>query len=496
MISFKKKEETTSNDVTESKTSENVVVRILKAIGRFFKKHIKLTIFLVILVLIILYVRSSMKKAAAALEEMANQPVTAQVETMDLTQSVSVTGTLTANETATVTSTIGGTGITGVKVSKVNYEVGDYVEAGAVVVEFDGDDYSRKVAELDAQYNIENLESSQSIEDMQKSIEDTQKKIDEKNKWLEDNKAVYENLKDAFEQYEKYKDSDNSVVERWTRESAAAAALSEPVTIAGYEAVEDEVESLEESIRTTKNKIELAQLKQNYAQTYTQVDAYDNVYESMDSTQVAAPFSGYILSMNVEEGNNYSQGSAVFTIADTSGFVVEATADEYDIANISKGLPAAVKFEATGDEEFKGEVTFVSIASDSTTSSAASSASAYGTTAAATTGGSANYKVKIKLNDTDDRLRVGMTAKASVIMDSVENVLAVPYDCVQQDEDGTYFVTTIAEDGTEKDVTVTRGLESDYYVEISGDGIAEGDTVKAIVNDAPSTDITDYIYME
>ena len=74
--------------------------------------------------------------------------------------------------------------------------------------------------------------------------------------------------------------------------------------------------------------------------------------------------------------------------------------------------------------------------------------------------------------------------------------MAVPYDCVQQADDGSYFVTVINDDGTTKDVTVTRGLESDYYVEIKGDGIEKGTTVEAIVTDAPSTDVMDYVYME
>ncbi|SOC01453.1 efflux RND transporter periplasmic adaptor subunit [Pseudobutyrivibrio ruminis] len=470
---------------------------VIKKIGGFCKKHLKLIIILVVIIGVVLFIRHKAQVAAQAMLDAQNEPVTSTVEKMDLKKSVGVTGTLTANETLTVTSTLGGTGVTGVKVSTVNYEVGDYVEKGQTVVEFDGDDYERKLTELNLQNDITNTESSMSIEDMQKSIETTQKKIDEKQKWLDDNKAIYENLKDAFDQYEKYKDSDPSVVERWNRESAAAAGRSEPVSVQGYEAVEDEVETLKEQIRTTQNKIELAQMQQNYAQNYTQVDAKNDLYESMDKTKVAAPISGYILTMNVEEGNNYTQGNTVFTIADTSGFIVEATVNEYDVANIQKDLPATVKFEATGDEEFTGTVSFVSIASESTTS-AATASSNFGTStaAAASTGSAASYKLKIKMDGTDDRFRVGMTAKASIVLDSASDVLAVPYDCVQQKDDGSFFVTSIADDGTKKDIPVNKGLESDYYVEISGDGIKEGMTVEAIVSDAPSTDIMDYMTFE
>lgn len=474
----------------------------LKKIGRFLKKHLKLIIVLVIIVAIVLYVRYSMQKAKAILEEQANKPVTATVEQMDLQKSVSVTGTLNAVDSAKVTSTIGGS-MTGIKVKKINFKEGDYVEAGDVVVEFDGEDYDRKITELNAKYSIDELQSAQSMEEAQRQIEETQRsiqdiqdKIEKDQKWLDENLTIYNNLKDAFDQYEKYKDSDEGVKNRWLSESAAAAGLSDPVTISGYETRRDSIKSqqnqiitLQNTILSLQNKIQLAEMNQNYAKSYTQVDEKDKVYESKDATHVSAPISGYIITMNVTEGNNYAQGNTVFTIADTSGFVVEATVNEYDIANIEEGLPAKIKFEATGDETFDGDVTFVSLASSASIANTAGQASS-GNSSVAT------YKVKIKLKDVDKRMRVGMTAKASVVLDSVKNVLCVPYDCVQTGEDGNTFVTTIAEDGSKKDISVTKGLESDYLVEVKGKDLKKGMTVEAIVEDAPSTDIMDYMDFE
>ncbi|WP_028243072.1 efflux RND transporter periplasmic adaptor subunit [Pseudobutyrivibrio ruminis] len=463
-------------------------MKVLKKIGGFFKKHLKLIIVLAIIAVIVGLVWHNAKAAQKAMEEAANQPATSEIKRMDLQQSVAVTGTLNANNKATVTSTIGGGGITGVKVSKVNYKEGDYVNAGDIVVEFDGDDYNRKIAELNAQHNIENKQSEIDIADLQQKIKDAQDQIEKKQKYLEDNKYIYDDLKDAFNEYEKYRTDD--VKKRWDEQSAIAAGRAESVTIEKYEATRDEVDTINLQIQTYQNQIEIAQLKQNYAQSYTQVDAKEDVYESMEKTHVSAPISGYIITMNVEEGNNYTQGNTVFTIADTSEFVVTATVNEYDVANIQKDLPANIKFEATGDEEFKGQVTFVSVASEASVAGAEPQAAVPTTSTAS---GAATYKIKIKLDETDDRLRVGMTAKASVILDSVDNVLAVPYDCVQQDENGKDFVAVIKKDGTKKNIYVTKGLESDYYVEIKGEGLKEGMTVEAIVEDAPSTDIMDYM---
>ncbi len=464
----------------------------MKFLG-FLKKHIKLWIVLIIVIAIVLYARHSIKKAQEALEAAANEPVTSTVSVMDLQKSVSVTGTLTANDLKTVTSSIGGTGLTGVKVSKVNYKEGDYVEAGTVVVEFDGDDYNRKIAELNARYQIDDARSAKAIVDSQVKIADLQKEIEDDQKWLDEKNIYYTAVKNYKAEADKYFYDADTVAKY--REVEELVARRDGVTIEGYEAKEKGIKTKQDQIEQLRQEIYLATLEQNYSQTYTQVDAKDDVYESMEKTQVSAPFSGYIVTMNVEEGNNYQTGSTVFTIADTSGYVVEATVNEYDVASIQQGLPAVVKFEATGDEEFKGEVTYVSLASEATLSGTNAAASAMA--AAGTTGGTtATYKVKIKLADNDERLRVGMTAKASVILDSVSNVFAAPYDCVQEKDDGSLFINEILDDGTKKEIPVKKGLESDYYVEITGEGLKDGMTVEAIVSDAPSTNVMDYITID
>lgn len=459
------------------------VKKIFGKIGRFLRKHIKLVIALVIIAGIVGYVRYSMTKAKQLLEEQANQSATATVDQMDLTKSVSVTGTLAATDTAKVTSTIGGA-MTGVKVKKINYEVGDYVEAGAVVVEFDGDDFDRKITELNAQYNIDNKQSAQDIADLQKTITDTQKKIDERKEWLEKYRVYYDAVKDHFEKGQK--DPYSGETKKYEEQNGVIKSRY-GFTIEEYELKEDELETWEDSIEQAQMKIELAQLRQQFAQSYTQVDAKDDVYESKDATHVEAPISGYIITMNVTEGNNYAQGNTVFTIADTSEFVVEATVNEYNIANIQTGLPAKVKFEATDDETFDGEVSFVSLASEGV----------IGANQQATGSNVASYKVKIAMKDNDPRMRVGMTAKASVIIDSAKNAICVPYDCVQTDEkDGSFFVNVIDDNNKKKKIKVTKGLESDYYVEVKGEGLKKGMTVEAVVADGPSTDAMDYIYFD
>lgn len=148
----------------------------------------------------------------------------------------------------------------------------------------------------------------------------------------------------------------------------------------------------------------------------------------------------------------------MFSVADQEHFVVAASVDEYDIGSIAKDMDAAVIVEAVGEDELPATVSFVSpVASVSST-------------------GSSSYEVEIALNDANADLRIGMTAKASIVLDAAYDVLTVPYDCVETDEDGN-SVIYIDQNGEKTEVPVEVGMEGDYYVEVSGDGLDENTVV-------------------
>ena len=478
-----------SKDHLDEPKKKSKAPSILSKAGAFFKGHKLLCIILIVLIAAGTFMGNKyLKKPSMDMTE--TKTITTDVQVMDLQSSVSVTGTLEAGQSQSVTSTVA----TGTKVSAVNYEVGDYVEAGTVIVEFDSDDYAEKLSKLNAKYNISDVENAHDLQDYQDQIADKQKEIEEVNKeiaevqeYLDKWATVYNNLKDAYEQYQLYGSSDTSVANRWASEQSAAKQLDDGngVSISGYESKQDSIEDLQEKIQDIQDEItelqykyELAQLNQNYENTYTKSEEYDSVTESQSGTTVVAPFSGYITAINVSEGNNYTQGNTVFTISNTDSFVVTASVDEYDIASIKEGLSAVVKFDATDDEEFTGTVTYVAVTSDSTTTSGSSNSSG-AASGSSSSSSAASYEVKITLDGTDDRLRVGMTAKASVVLESVEDAYAVAYDCVETDKDGNSYVTVVDDEGNETKVTVDLGLESDYYVQIISDELSEGMKVKA-----------------
>lgn len=200
--------------------------------------------------------------------------------------------------------------------------------------------------------------------------------------------------------------------------------------------------------------------------------------EQLSRCTVTAPMSGVVTAVNLEEGDLYN-GTAIVTIEDTSAYEISTEIDEYEIGKIREGQKVVIKTNGTGDEELDGTV-----------KSIAPRATAGGT--------EVTYEVIVSIDTPNELLRMDMTAKLSIILENKENVLTVPYEAVREAEDGTYYIEVVKEDmdmqpedgepekesdgaagntirevKTER-ITVEKGIESDYYIEVIGEALTEG----------------------
>lgn len=232
----------------------------------------------------------------------------------------------------------------------------------------------------------------------------------------------------------------------------------------------------------------------------------ENYQKQIEACTVMAPVSGVVTNVNLEVGDGYN-GSVILTIEDDSAYIVETQIDEYDIGKVKVGQEVVIKTNATGEEKLSGTVIHVAPRA---------------TTAQGQASGSVTYTVKISVDTPHEMLRMDMTAKLSIILEKNENVLTVPYDAVLEDEDGNFYVdimegaqpaiseqgaaipasqnSTVKERGqiavsadaaTYTRVYVTKGIESDYYVEISGEGLTEGMQVVVPNTDEGYADIVE-----
>ena len=300
------------------------------------------------------------------------------------------------------------------------------------------------------------------------------------------------------EAYSQYKQAESSV-------STAADAYDQAV-----ENKEDSDRSNAQSIAQRQDSLKSAQIDQSTTGLQNAV-TLENYTTQIEDCNVIAPFDGIITSVSVEAGDIYN-GSEICVLQDNANLIVSLSVDEYDIPDIAKGMEAVIKTDATGDEEMSGTVTFVAPTPTTTTASSSSGSSS------SSSSSSSGYAVEVTITNPSERLRLGMTAKTSIITEEVTDVFVVPYECVETAPDGTKTITVVDADqssqsgtagqndqnspsdkdsqnaqSSQRTIQVETGLETDYYIEISSDELTEG--MQVVVPQTSSSSSSDMMIM-
>lgn len=458
-----------------------------------------------------IFVSSAKKKVEAAMNAMQTDVVSVR----SLTRSIGATGKVISVDRKDVTTTL-----SNVEIADIPVEVGDLVEEGQVVVQFDTEDIAenlaiaqRALSQTQGQYGISAQNAQRQVEDAVRgagyqaeaaysqmktaydayvgAIEDLEDLEDAEREALtawDDAEELYEEWEDELADAEKEEDP-LKIAEAQTALAKAEAAMIQAEAAykqakSAREAMEDNIDRLydsyvmaistyENTVASGESTVASAQAAQQStalaANTDQQQKQVDALSEQLEKGALTAPISGIVTAVNYDKGDLYMQG-AILTIQDCSQFEIEAQIGEYDISDIQKGQKVLIKTEATREQELEGTVIFVA---PTATSMAASMT---GMTAAST---DPTYEVRISVETPTDRLRLDMSADLSIIIQQVEKALTVPYNAVQTDENGETFVEVVKEDETTTIIPVEVVMESNYYTQIAGD-LQEGQTVRVI----------------
>jgi HlyD family secretion protein len=199
----------------------------------------------------------------------------------------------------------------------------------------------------------------------------------------------------------------------------------------------------------------------------------------LSHTTLLSPIDGKVVQLNAREGevvvtgtmNN--PGSVIAVIADLSQILVEAEVGETEVVGIRQGQAGKIHVDAVPDKEYAGHVTEIG-------SSAAIRQNA-GT-------GIRYFKVKVAIDDPDDRLRPGMSSQVSIVTTTIGDAIAVPIQSVvervpgaKKDEEEDENVpkhkfVLLAVDGKAKQVEVKTGISDATRVAIVS-GLKAGDPV-------------------
>lgn len=440
---------------------------------KWFKKHKKGTIILSVVVVAAIaaavILPKTLLKGKESTQKMQAKQNTIQLSKMDLTSSISATGTLESANSKTVSASV-----SNVKIKKVLVSEGDTVKKGQSLVTFDESELQTTLSDAKESLSDTITQNASQLKSAKRKLRDAKETYTTQKKKLQKEvasaKKTYEAAKKAVSQAKNAQEKTKANQTLQQAKSAYEQAVSQQTS--SNKQNKESIENAKESVTTTENS--------NKKSLKEAQKSVDDATEALENCAITAPISGTVTAVGVEAGDTYSGGD-MFEISDCSKFQVSTTVSEYDIANVKKGQKVVILTDATDDTEIQGEITYVALTTGSSLSSSSSSSSGNGATAHSSAGGgsssssssSSGYEVTIKVKDSNDKLRVGMTAKCSIILKEAKDVYAVPYDAIHTNNSGDSVI--YVQDGTsKKEVTVTKGMESDYYVAVSGDDLSEG----------------------
>lgn len=230
------------------------------------------------------------------------------------------------------------------------------------------------------------------VDAIEDRIEDSQAEV-------EDRKA---DLKDAQEEFDKYKNLDQDNSKRKNAEDDLEQAqedLNQALRDLEKEMREhDELRADYEAALAVeaeaKYQYEISIEGPNADQLTLAKANLDAAQDVLANYVLTAPFDGIVADVNVKAGEQIGTETRIISIADFSAWIVETTdITELEVVKLSQGQQVKLLPDALPDLELTGEIMKVS--------------DAY-----LQQGGDIIYTVTIRVNETDPRLRWGMTVEA------------------------------------------------------------------------------------
>lgn len=425
--------------------------------------------------------------------------MTGTAERMDLTQSVSATGSVTAQTGAMVKI---GSQITG-RIKRLFADVGTQMKAGDVIAELDVPDLQAQVQQAEATLGLNRnrlaeqvagvqLQSTQSTSDLERArsaLVATQASYTQVQRSADLQRATAEagvrqakanavnsdaSLKRAQQLFEKGYVAAAEVDTAKAQAEVNAAQLSsaqENVRLVSAK-VDSDLESARQQVKQAEAALRASQagLAQNAIKQRQVAEAGQSVKQSeaalaqsraqLDKALIRTPISGTVLQLTQQQGETIAAGLSAPTlilVADLNRLQVDAFVDETDIGRVRLGQTAEITLDAYPDQKFKGRV--AKIASGATMQQNV-----------------VTYDVTIALENPGRFMKPDMTATVNIIVARHENVLAVPIDAVKQDKKGpTVTLMTAGQRGQSefKPASVKTGISDGDHTEIL-EGLKEG----------------------
>ncbi len=241
--------------------------------------------------------------------------------------------------------------------------------------------------------------------------------------------------------------------------------------VAGYQ---EALNKLQRTIRSNRSRMAQAETrfitaKRRYEMELTQREALEH---QLKACVIKAAQPGLVAYGDLNAGSNYNynypieEGASVrlrqtmLTIPDMSQMGVKVNVHESQIKKVRIGQPVKVRVDAEPGKELDGRVAELAILPDSTSSRYTPNLKVYPCT--------------IHINGYHPWMKPGMNAKVDIIVDQLADVLYVPVQSVEVEQDQHFCY--INNSGTLERRAISTGLFNDEFIEVRG-GLKGGEAV-------------------
>lgn len=189
------------------------------------------------------------------------------------------------------------------------------------------------------------------------------------------------------------------------------------------------------------------------------------------NTLVRSTVTGVVLEVPVKVGssviqsNTFNDGTTIAKVADMTDLIFRGKVDETEVDLIREGMDVKISVGAISGSDYPAVIEKIApMASDEN--------------------GTNTFEVKAALSaDNSSNLRAGYSANANVVLESAENVMAVPESVVEYDADKAYVY--VLKDSVPSQVfdkkEIKTGLSNGLMVEVKSKGITKKTPLRSSV---------------
>lgn len=452
------------------------------------KRIIIILIVAVVLIAVIFSLVRCGSNVAGAIQSAASMEQALPLEEQDLSSSINATGTVESQNVYSVTTDLT------CKVKELKVALGDHVEAGDVLCVFDDSDVREQIATLEEQVSASDQLAAKQNQIAERNLQDAKNdqasQINSANTAITGAQSAYDKTNADYNNAKSQLDaaiaqgSDNAVISALQEQvSTLDGKLQEANTT--LKAAKDNLtqvqKTTDQTIQTAQDTVDTNALTNSKdAQTTKELA---KLYRQLDQMTVVAGQSGIITQLNIAQGG--VPNGPLMQIEDNTNLKVKVSIKEKDITKVQQGMAAKITADALPDQTNTGVVNKV-------INFASSDAKTADQSAASGTSGSSGSAYSAEVNvDAGSSLLLGMTVKVEITLKEGGKGMAVPYDSIATDDDGSYVYRGKEQDDGNyliEKVPVTVGDSTDYYTGISSDELELGDLIISTPDDVQEGD--------